>query len=90
MARKFSNKKRGSSLRIPKPLLLLIAEGRNVSETQYFSHFNRQQASFVVKVITSGSATDPGSMLKTLERYWDEHDVSFEKGDRCFVVLDLD
>ena len=90
MTRSFSVKVRDSSAKTPKPLLLLIAEGRNVTETQYFRQFQRQHSAFNIKILTPGSATDPDKMLETLERYWKKYDMSDARGDQGFVVLDLD
>lgn len=90
MARSFSVKKRDSFVKTPKPLLLLIAEGKNITEAQYFRQFQRQHSTFNIKILTPGSATDPEKMLETLERYWKQYDMTFEKGDKGFVVLDLD
>ncbi len=90
MPRSFSEKKRDSSAKIPKPLLLLIAEGRNVTETQYFRQFQQQHSAFNIKILTPGSATDPNTMLETLERFWKQYEMSYARGDQGFVVLDLD
>ena len=90
MARSFSEKKRNSFTKTPKPLLLLIAEGRNVTETQYFRQFQLRHSTFNIKILTPGSATDPERMLETLERFWKKHDMSSARGDQGFVVLDLD
>ena len=90
MARSFPVKKRDTFVKIPKPLLLLIVEGRNVTETQYFRQFQRQHSAFNIKILTPGSATDPDNMLETLEHYWKQYDMSYARGDRGFVVLDLD
>lgn len=90
MTRSFSEKKRDSSVKKPKPLLLLIVEGRNVTETQYFRQFQRQYSSFNIKILTPGSATDPAKMMETLERYWKQYDMSDARGDHGYVVLDLD
>lgn len=90
MARSFPQKKRDSFIKTPKPLLLLIAEGRNVTETQYFRQFQQQHSSFNIKILTPGSATDPEKMLETLERYWKQYDMSYARGDQGYVVLDLD
>lgn len=90
MERSFSERKRGSFIRKQKPLLLLITEGRNVTERQYFKQFQRQHLAFNIKVLTPGSATDPDRMRETLERYWKQYDLSYDRGDRGYVVLDLD
>lgn len=90
MVRLFSEKKRDSFIKTPKSLLLLIAEGRNVTETQYFRQFQQRYSSFNIKILTPGSATDPEKMLETLERFWKKYDMSYTRGDQGFVVLDLD
>lgn len=90
MSRSFSVKKRDSQVKTAKPLLLIIVEGKNVTETQYFRQYQRQRAPFNIKILTPGSATDPEKMLETLERYWKQYDMSHTRGDQGFVVLDLD
>ena len=90
MARNFSIKPRNTGRRTPKPVLLLVAEGRNVTETLYFRQFQKQYASYNIKIITPGSVTDPEGMLEKLEIYWSRNEMDFMKGDRGFVVLDLD
>lgn len=42
--RKFENKKRNSESRKQKPIILIVAEGDNVTESQYFKSFQRQKA----------------------------------------------
>ncbi len=90
MARRFVEKRRDTFSKAPKPLILLIAEGRNVTETLFFRQFQEQHSSFNIKILTPGSATDPERMLQTLERFWYQNDMSFSKGDKGYVVLDLD
>lgn len=46
MARSFSRKKRNTATRRQKPLILIIAEGQNVTESQYFRHFQEQHADY--------------------------------------------
>lgn len=90
MARVFSTKKRNSQIRKPKPLVLIIAEGRNVTETLYFKQFQKQHANYNIRIIMPGSFTDPAGMHRKLEEYWDHKGLSAENGDLGFVVLDLD
>lgn len=90
MARKFSIKPRNTGTRAPKPILLLVAEGRNVTETLYFKQFQKQHAAYNIKIVTPGSVTDPEGMLEKLESYWKRNEMDLMKGDRGFVVLDLD
>ena len=90
MARKFLEKKRGTGKKAAKPLIILIAEGQNETEKNYFSQFRKQNSSFNIKILKSGWATDPRRMLKAIELYWKENELSEEKGDQGYVVLDLD
>ena len=90
MARQFSTKSRNSKLRREKPLILIIAEGRNVTESQYFKSFQNQHAAYNIKVLIPGHITDPKGMQSMILRYWDQHEMKAEKGDKAFIVLDLD
>lgn len=90
MARKFTLKQRNSNRKAPKPLILLIAEGRNVTETLYFRQFQVQHAAYNIKIITPGSITDPKGTLEKLEMFWEKNEMDADRGDLGFVVLDLD
>ena len=90
MARRFSVKARNTHTRKPRPVLLLIAEGYNVTETQYFRQVQKQHASYSIKFITPGSDTDPEGLLKKVQRFWEANDLHAENGDKGFIVLDLD
>ena len=90
MARKFLEKKRGTGKKATKPLIILITEGQNETEKNYFGQFRKQDSLFNIKILRSGWATDPKHMLKNLESYWKEYELSEERGDQGYVVLDLD
>lgn len=90
MARKFSTKKRGTGLIPTNPVIVLIVEGHNVTETLYFGQFNRPHAGYSIKVLASGSSTDPEGMLANLDRFWLNNELDPDRGDRGFIVLDLD
>ena len=90
MARKFDTKKRDRVLRKTNPVILLIAEGTNETESRYFRSFQHQHAGYVIKVLKTGHKTDPEGMLKKLEDYWAENGLDAEHGDIAFVVTDLD
>ena len=90
MARQFSEKKRNAEYRIQKPVILLITEGRNVTECLYFQQFQQQHSPYNIRILASGSSTDPEGMLDKLDRFWKDHDMDLKKGDKGFVVLDLD
>ncbi len=90
MPRKITFKKRNLHSRKPKPLILIVAEGWNVTETLYFRQFQKQHANFNIKILSPGSTTDPQGMLKKFDRFWEQNELATAKGDLGFIVLDLD
>lgn len=90
MGRTFTSKSRNAPKRKPKPIIVIIAEGKNVTETQYFRHFYDQNSNYNIRPLIVGHRTDPESMLKAIEDYWKRNELSEENGDIAFVVLDLD
>ena len=48
------------------PIVVLICEGRNQTESKYFNHFNKRENPFTLKIYSS-EATDPKSMAKKQE-----------------------
>ncbi len=89
-ARRFESKKRNSELRKQKPIILIVAEGENVTETQYFRSFQRRNADKNIRIILAKHVTDPEGMLKALQNKWKEMSLDSRKGDKAYVVLDLD
>ena len=90
MARHFSKKDRNRTVRREKPMILIIAEGKNVTESQYFKFFQNQHSAYNIKVLIPGHITDPRGMQNVILRFWDQYEMSAEKGDAAFIVLDLD
>ena len=90
MGRQFDRKRRDKQKRRPKPLILLVAEGTNMTESQYFRSFQNQNAEYTIKILKPGHRTDPYKMLQIITSYWDDNELSEENGDAGFVVLDLD
>ncbi len=90
MARAFAMKKRGVAQRKKKPVYLLIAEGRNKTETMYFSHFQDQDKGYTLRIVKAGNNTDVYSLYKAISKKWDEYGLSENEGDRAFIVLDMD
>ena len=88
--RSFSKKKRGSENRRRKPVILIIAEGRNVTESLYFKSFQEQRSDFNIKILRPGHVTDPNGMLQKLLGYWEQYEMDGDNGDKAFIVLDLD
>jgi len=62
MAR-FPVKHHGKHNKSPKPIILIVAEGHNVTETLYFKQFQKQHADYNIKLLMPGSSTDPKGML---------------------------
>lgn len=89
MARIFSKKVRKVT-RKKKPVILIIAEGKNVTESQYFKSFQNQHNGYSIQMLTPGHSTDPKGMYKKISQYWKEKELDEKQGDIAFIVLDLD
>ncbi len=83
-------KKRGVNARKPKAVYLIIAEGKNKTETLYFSNYQEQGNPYTILFVKAGNKTDAESLYQALVAKWKELDLSSEKGDRGFIVLDMD
>lgn len=88
--RDFSSKKRNSHIYKERPVLLLLAEGRNVTEKTYFSQFVSTTSCYSIKIVNAGSTTDPQGLYKIVTKAWKEYKLDSRKGDIAFIVLDLD
>ena len=88
--RQIAVKKRGASVRKSKPVYLIVAEGKNKTETLYFSNYQEQGRPYSIRFVRAGNRTDAESLYKTLKSKWKELDLSSENGDRGFIVLDMD
>lgn len=86
--RRFQDKMRREVRRKRKPVVLLIAEGKNKTEKLYFWHFNSRESKYTVNVISTGETSSQG-MLETLKRKCREDDVS-ARDDIAGIILDLD
>ena len=82
MARSFSRKKRNTATRRQKPLILIIAEGQNVTESQYFRHFQEQHADYNIKILI------PGCILRTLtDTFAEQNGRGAESADASLTTL---
>ena len=86
--RRFQDKQRGKVRRKRKPVVLLVAEGQNKTEKNYFQHFSTPESNYAVKVVSRGE-TSPQGMLDALKRECVEEDLS-DTEDIAGVILDLD
>lgn len=87
--RNFQRKKRNDVRRKRKPLMLIVAEGKNKTERQYFSSFQEQHGKYNIRFVT-GLETDPVGMFKTMEKAWNNNELSTKDGDKAYIVLDID
>ena len=87
--RDISLKKRGTKAKKERVTYLVVAEGRNKTETLYLSHFQEQGKDYYLRFVKAGNKTDAESLYKTLIAKWKELGLSYASGDRGFVVLDM-
>lgn len=91
MARRdISIKKRGTKTKKERVTYLVVAEGKNKTETLYLSHFQEQGKEYYLRFVKAGTRTDAESLYKTLVSKWKEMGLSAASGDKGFVVLDID
>lgn len=88
--RDISLKKRGTKAKKERVTYLIVAEGRNKTETMYLSHFQEQGKDYYIRFVKAGNKTDAESLYKTLTAKWKELGLSAASGDKGFVVLDID
>lgn len=88
--RKIVIKRRGKNTREEKPVYLIIAEGKNKTETLYFSNYQEQGRPYSIRFVKAGNNTDAESLYKTIITKWNELGLSSAKGDRGYIVLDID
>lgn len=72
-----------------KPIILIVCEGRNKSETLYFNHFNLRNAPYRL-IIRGSEATDIKNMAIKAEWYYKDFQMDKKLGDRAFCIVDLD
>ena len=88
--RKIELKKRNLNNRPRKPVFLIVAEGINKTERLYFSHFQNQEAPYTIRFVSAGHATDADSLYRAINNRWKELGLDKTRGDKAFVVLDID
>jgi len=71
------------------PVIVLICEGRNKTESKFFNHFIKRENPYNLKIIPS-EATDPKSMAKKARHIIEEMQLDNKLGDRVFCLVDLD
>lgn len=88
--RSFTEHNRNTKKRQERPVLLLIAEGKNVTEKQYFSQYVSTSSFYSIKFGNAGNTTDPVGLYKVAKKDWAKLGLNSNKGDKAVVILDLD
>ena len=82
MAKKAYKRKRN-------PILLLVLEGRNKTESKYFSHYQVRECNYKLVIKDSG-ATDVMGMARRATNLYKEYQMDAALGDRAFCLIDMD
>ncbi len=88
--RRFEIKQRGKERRKTKPVYLVVAEGKNKTETLYLSHFQQQGMPYSLHFVKAGNKTDAESLYGVMVAKWKELELASDTGAMGFTVLDLD
>ncbi len=83
----YHRKKRGAETRKRKGVVLVVAEGKNKTETNYLKAWSGK--GYVIKFVPD-TATDPVNMIKALKKEYDNKDLDSEFGDMAFCLVDHD
>lgn len=77
----YRRKRRNAEDRKRRPIVFLIAEGKNKTETLYFKAFGHDMNRNVR--FAPGDYTDPVNMVSTLKNFMADNDFSPELGDKA-------
>lgn len=88
MAKGYRAKVRNAHNRKRRPVILVMAEGRNKTETMYFNDLRRECGQPIRFV--SRHYTDPVKMVEALLEEYEKQELSFELGDMGYCLLDSD
>jgi len=72
-----------------KSVILFGFEGKNKTETIYFSKFQSGNNPFNIRY-ADGNNTDPVGMIKDVINTMKREDISIEKGDKIYCLIDAD
>lgn len=90
MVRHTGQKKRGKVSKSRKKILLIGTEGKNKTEKNYFSHFNRMPENDYVIRFSTGNNTDPEGIVDNTVDTVKKEELNFKDGDLAFCVFDTD
>ena len=89
MVRRASKKQRGKYTRKRKRVILIATEGKNKTETTYFSEFNSLFAEVII-VFANGNSTDPVKIVQDAINTAKNRGIDHDEGDKMFAVFDTD
>lgn len=75
--------------KVRNPIIALVCEGRNKTESKFFNHFKSRENPYSLKIISS-EATDPKNMARKARQIIEEMQLDNKLGDRLFCLIDLD
>lgn len=84
----YKSKRRNTGIRTRKNVILMSAEGKNKTETQYFTDMARE-LNLNIR-FSGGNYTDPKNMVVTLQKKYKELGLEAEQGDKAFCLVDSD
>ena len=83
------NRRKPKMTRKQRKLIFISTEGKNKTEENYFSQFNRVQKEYHIN-FAKGDDTDAKRMTVALEKAMQEGGYNSESGDLAFCVIDVD
>lgn len=84
----YQAKRRNTGDRKRRSVILIAAEGKNKTETQYFKDFARAQRRNVR--FATGNDTDPIQMVTALIESYRELGLDADQGDKAYCLVDAD
>lgn len=81
-------KKRNSYTRRRNSIILIAAEGKNKTETQYFQDLSRDRN--VIIRFAKGNWTDPVNLARALEKEYTDCGLDKRNNDKAFCLVDSD
>lgn len=75
--------------RSPKPVYLVVCEGRNETEYNYLLNFKVRESKIIIDPVKC-EATDPQSMLRKAHLNYSAKGLSKANGDKAFCLIDVD
>ncbi|MFA5449121.1 MAG: RloB family protein [Clostridia bacterium] len=89
MGIKEQDKRRKRAIRQTNPIWLIVCEGRNKTEINYLSHFNKREGK-VRLIVKPSEDTDPRRMVERAKNIAKAQSIGQNLNDRIICLIDLD